>query len=194
MTQRAASCTVDVAHPEGNKILIFINRPDTNWIDYIRFDERDPTNEETIETGKVGTSKGPIPVLSGPMSCVAMKCQPAQNKSTTDIRLYFVMDNKVTEAVFAGVGPKSKLDSGWLLPDEKTTDPLSIMKGVSRNSRAIDQSSYMSSGIVKTPGGHFPYIIWQASGQATSTQYACATKDNDRVKWSLNNVSITLKT
>jgi hypothetical protein len=46
MAQRAASCTVDVGHPDGNSVFIFVNRPNTDWIDYIRFNERDPTNPD----------------------------------------------------------------------------------------------------------------------------------------------------
>ena len=175
--QRAASCTVDVAHPDGNCVFIFVNRPNTKWIDYIRVDEKDPRNPDKAQTGKIGTKGLPIEAFSGPMSCVALKTPGAQPPST-EIRLYFVQGNQLTEAVHACAGPKSDLKGGWTIPDKTTTDTLSITKSLSINSKAIDQSSYMSCG--KTLPDHLPYVIWQSSGQVASTQYASIVKMNGR--------------
>jgi hypothetical protein len=112
------------------------------------------------------------------MGCVAIKSESAQQPPTTEIHLYFVMGGLLTEAIQACAGPKSDLKGGWVVPGRTTVDTLSITKPLSNNTKAIDQSSYMSFG--KTFGGHFPYLIWQASGQANSTQYAFITKENDR--------------
>lgn len=96
----------------------------TDWIDYIRFDESDPTGTECnkAETGKIGVKGGQyIQAISGPMSCV--KCYNPQKK-TTDIRLYFVIGGALREAKLADAGSSSDLKGGWVLMPEGGADDM----------------------------------------------------------------------
>lgn len=188
MTQRAASCTVEVAHPEGNQIFIFVNRPNTDWIDYIRLDAKDPLDQQKAQAGKIGTKlTGIIKASSGPLSCIAMPCQPGPASTMFDIRLYFVANSTLVEAKLVSAGPRSDMSTGWVLTDNTRSadNSLNIMN-LNNNNRAIDQSSYMSSG--KTREGQ-PYAIWQALGQPSSTDFACFTKEG---RWTLNTLPVTL--
>jgi hypothetical protein len=179
--QRAASCTVDV----GSFVYTFINRADTGWIDFVRFNEDDPTGTKTI-TGKIGTKDKIITAQAGPLSCV--KCANSQQKDATDIRLYFVASNKLVEARLVDVtsSPDLKTDLVVPVPNVATDDTFSIVgeaNGMDNNLRAIDQSSYMSSG--RTGASRLPYVVWQASGAPNVIRYAWATTTgwkNDKLK------------
>lgn len=193
MTQRAASCTIDVYHPDGNCVFIFINRPSTDYIDYIRFDAANPTNKDKAQAGRIGSKDGQIKATSGPLCCVAMPLQPGQANTTSDIRLYFVANGTLSEARCPAAGPKSDMKNGWVLLTPGTDDTASIMNeatGVSHNSRAVDQTSYMSSGKL---GGQHPYVIWQSMGQPNSTEYAWSTKDGNQMSWTLKTLPVKLQ-
>jgi hypothetical protein len=122
---------------------------------------------------------------------VAMKTQSGKETST-DLRLYFVVNGTLREARYPCAGPKSNLKNGWVVLKENTEDRVSIMgkAGLDQNIRAIDQTSYMSSG--KTSKDHLPYIVWQVSGQATTTRFAFAAKTNDQIRWDSKALTVEL--
>ena len=191
--QRAASCTVDV----GCSVFTFINRPNTDWIDYIRFDESDPTGTERnkAETGKVGVKGGQyIQAISGPMSCV--KCYNPQKK-TTDIRLYFVIAGALREAKLVDAGSTSDLKGGWVLMQEDGPDDMlsvTSANGLDRNTRLVDQTSYMSSGKTsgKGPEHQLPYVVYQVLNEPNVIRYAWAMGTGDQIRWKNDRLPVRL--
>jgi hypothetical protein len=195
MTQRAASCTVDV----NCFVYTFINRPNTDFIDYIKFKDDEPKSVEAGKepvTGKIGTTdkngKRPIQCSTGPLSCTKI-----QNEDKSyDIRLYYVFDNKLREAKLAKVGPGSDLNFGWVATERPTDDKLNITSGLSTPQRAIDQTSYLSSGMTvpskekKEPAA--PYVIFQASGQPEFINYARASGPAGKQSWDVGSLAVKL--
>ncbi|GAB7331892.1 hypothetical protein MBLNU13_g03824t2 [Cladosporium sp. NU13] len=191
MTQRAASCTVDV----GSYVYTFINRPRTDHIDYVRFSEKDPQTggPDKAVTGKVGTSGGtPLVVQSGPLSCTKFF---NRQDSTTDIRLYFVSNSEIREAKLADVGPGSDLDGGWVVPKGKTDDRFSIMTGLVSSGREVDQTSYLTSGRTAPKDSSeppAPYVVFQAPGETEVINYARASGTGDSTRWNSGSLPVKL--
>jgi hypothetical protein len=194
MTQRAASCTVDV----NCFVYTFINRPNTDFIDYIKFKDDAPKDEgaDKAVTGKIGTTdkngKRPIQCSTGPLSCTKI-----QNEDKSyDIRLYYVFDSKIREAKLAKVGKNSDLDFGWVALERVTDDRLNIMSGLSSAQRAVDQTSYLTSGMTVPPREKkepaAPYAIFQASGQPDFINYARASGPAGKQSWDVGSLPVKL--
>lgn len=187
MTQRAASCTVNV----GSYVYTFINRPNTDHIDYVRFHESRPSTE--AQAGKVGTrGEIPISVQSGPLSCTKFF---NSEDSSADIRLYYVSNNMIKDAKLIDVGPDTDLKSAWIIPEAKT-DKLSVSV-LDRNSRMVDQTSYMASGRTaekqtepREPSA--PYVVYQSAGQPDVIKYAWASGTGNKTHWDTSTLSVTL--
>jgi len=186
MTQRAASCTVCV----GFFVYTFINRPNTNHIDYVRFFESDPATgdrKNKAVSGKIGTTerneKKPISAQSGPLSCTKFF---NDQDSSTDIRLYFVSNGFIREAKLTDVNRDSDLNGGWVVPEGESDDKLSIMNQ-GFNDRAVDQTSYLSSGKTapakESEEPPAPYVVFQASGEPEVIKYAKASGTGDDTRW-----------
>jgi hypothetical protein len=173
MSTRAISCTVEV----GGVVYTFINRPHTDHIDYVKFTEKDPQN--TAESGKIGTKGGQaISTQSGPLTCT--KFSKGSKGENSDIRLYYVSNDFIREAKLSDVGPNIDLKSAWVVTENKTDDKASIMN-LGFNARAIDQTSYMSSGRLSGPS--VPYVVFQAAGEPDVFNYARASGTGDQMRW-----------
>jgi len=199
MTQRAASCTVDVSC----WVFTFINRPNTNHIDYVKFNEKDPAKDP--QTGKIGTQGGvPIPVSSGPLSCTTF----VKDKGT-DVRLYFVSNGTIRDAKVLGLTPSTDLKSAWVLGDAKDKQSVTALDF---NSRAVDQTSYMASGRTvgnkNDPAGKqpesagkpaepreppAPYVVYQSAGQPDIIKYAWASGTGDKTHWDTSTLPVKLE-
>jgi hypothetical protein len=197
MTQRAASCTVDV----DCYVYTFINRPTTKFIDFVRFFDQDPqtTGPNKAVSGKVGIKvKGeavPILAQSGPLSCTKFVTEnKTKGTKSTDIRLYYVDNNEIREAKFVDVKPDSDLNSGWVNPpDEQPDDKLSV---VWVPNRAIDQTSYLTSGRTVPSKGKSdppaPYVIFQDAGKPEVIKYARVTGSAGDPRWESSTLPVKL--
>ncbi|KAM0710294.1 hypothetical protein Q7P35_002656 [Cladosporium inversicolor] len=183
MTQRAASCTVCV----GFFVYTFINRPNTDHIDYVRFFESDPATgdrKNKAVSGKIGTKDRPISAQSGPLSCTKFW---NEGDGSTDIRLYFVSNGVIREAKLADIAPDSDLKNGWVVPEGRSDDKLSIMTGLGFGARGVDQTSYLSTGrtVRDKESGEpaAPYVVFQASGEPEVINYARSWGKGDDTRW-----------
>jgi hypothetical protein len=198
-TQRAASCTVCV----GSFVYTFINRPNTDHIDYVRFFAPDPAtgqHSNKAVSGKIGTKddrgqKKPLSVQSGPLSCTKLSKGEGTSKETTDIRLYFVSNGSIREAKLPHVRQDSDLTSEWVVPEGQSDDKLSIMNQ-GFNNRAVDQTSYLSSGKTspakETEEPPAPYVVFQASGEPEVINYAKASGTGDDTRWTNGRLPVQL--
>lgn len=186
MAQRAASCTVNV----GSYVYTFINRPNTDHIDYVRFHETKPSTE--AESGKIGTrGEKPISVQSGPLSCTTF----FNRDNTTDIRIYYLSNGMIKDAKLLDVSKFTNLKSEWIVPDAKT-DKISVSV-LDRNTRAVDQTSYMASG--RTAGNdseprepQLPYVVYQSAGQPDVIKYAWASGTGEQTHWDTSTLPVKL--
>lgn len=192
MTQRAASCTVDV----DCYVYTFINRPNTSHIDFVRFFDQDPqtTGPNKAVTGKVGTKDKAIIAEPGPLSCTKFITEDkTKGTRSTDIRLYYVQGMEIKEAKFVNVKPDSDLKTGWVNIDESTDDRLSFML---MPDRAVDQTSYLTTGRTVPPKGTSdppaPYVIYQASGKPEVIKFARASGAADDLRWNSGTLPVKL--
>jgi hypothetical protein len=117
----------------GDYKYIFLNQPETQHIDYIRF----KTSNRDVQTGKIGTSEGQIFANEGPIDTLVYG---------QSIRLYYIGNTLKGENVVREV----KLDNA----DSDDTDPkkawtwsdedLKFENEVSINVRRVDTSSFLA--------------------------------------------------
>jgi hypothetical protein len=190
-SDRAASCTIDIA----SFVYVFINRPDTDFIDFVRFNEKDPTNSSKTKSGRVGTTSGKVTVGQGAIACVKLPSPDATDKVSTDIRLYYLSSNRIVEARLPNaLSSDTDPASAWIAsPVKGEGDKFSIVgkHGLDANTRLVDATSYLSAG--RTKNGEFPYVIFQVKGEVDYVRYAYALKkDSGDVGWKADKLEAQL--
>jgi len=147
---------------------IFLNQPDTNYIDWIRFqDPKKPTN------GKIGGDR--------------RQCRPisAYRFDDKSIRLFYT--GKISEhSPFAGFTSIRELR----LPaaDQETTNPsnwqnasqapeLTFEHEVVEQLRLSDKSSFLSLSLGNDGGMLLPAVVWKTADSSESFEYGVRKKD-----------------
>jgi hypothetical protein len=121
----------------GDYKYIFLNRPDTQHIDYIRF----KTPDDNVQPGKIGTSDRQIFTNEGPIDTLVFP-----NRS---IRLYYIgitanNDNVVREIKLDNAdSDDTDPKKAWTWSDNSDKDLLFETK-VPINNRLVDTSSFLA--------------------------------------------------
>lgn len=151
MAPKTTSSTIVV----GSYTYIFLNRPDTQHIDYIRFKSPD----DDIQTGKIGASSRQIFINEGPINTLKFP--------NGSIRLYYIgitgnNDNVVREIKLDNAdSDDTDPKSGWVWSEVSDKDVLFENK-VSINNRLVDTSSFLA---VTMKNGQ-PALSYKANNQA----------------------------
>jgi hypothetical protein len=133
MAPKTTSSTLVV----GDYKYIFLNRPDTQHIDFIRF--KSPDGD--VQTGKVGTSERQIFTNEGPIDTLVFP-----NRS---LRLYYIgitgnNDNVVREIKLDNAdSDDTDPTKAWTWSDTSDKDLIFETK-VPRNTRLVDTSSFLA--------------------------------------------------
>jgi hypothetical protein len=129
MAQKTTSSSLAV----GEYAYIFINRPDTQYIEFIRFKK-----PEQVQTGKIGRKDASIFAKEGPVDCLSF--------SDKSIRVYYIGINaqgqnlvrevKLANADSDDTDPKT----GWT----EKADDLIFEDKVDMNTRLVDPTSFLA--------------------------------------------------
>jgi hypothetical protein len=170
MAPKTTSSTLVV----GDYKYIFLNRPDTQHIDYIRFKSPD----RDVQTGKIGTSDGQITASEGPIDTLVYG---------QSIRVYYIANTSNGNNVVREI----KLDKA----DSDDTDPtkawtssggdLKFEAGVLANWRLVDASSFLAV----TSRNAQPALIFKPHGE-DKIQYIYYDTDNNKNKFIVTLLSL----
>jgi len=119
----------------GDYKYIFLNRPDTQHIDYIRFKSPD---DDSVQTGKVGTSDRKIFTNEGPIDTLVY--------ADGSVRLYYIGINADNQNVVREVklnnanSDQTDPQTAWTWTDKD----LLFENKVLTNTRLVDTSSFLA--------------------------------------------------
>lgn len=168
-SQKTTSTTIIV----GPWTYIFLNKPDTIFIEYIRF--KDPKKPQS---GKVGYPNKSVWCTSGPLDALTFGVDGSDAKS---VRLYYVgkydedtskdKDNIYVREINLENAHSDDTDPSrdWQATptDKKQSSILKFERDISKNARLADETSLLSA----TVSGQNPVVIFKAAGEEDFISY-----------------------
>ena len=139
MSKKTTSSTI----PVGDWTYVFLNRPETSHIDYIRFKTPDKA-----ETGIIGMDGQAIGSKEGPIDTLVFG-------GGTNIRLFYIADDDtVSEAKL----PNANLDDtdpkkAWAT----TGDDLTFESSISDATRTVDSTTFLAASV----NGGKPVVVYK---------------------------------
>jgi hypothetical protein len=173
MSRKTTSSTI----PLGPWTYIFLNRPETKHIDYIRF--KIPTQAETGIIGVKGTA---VPSIEGPIDTTTFGGQK-------HIRLFYISDDNIVSEAKLPDADRDDTDpkNAWILPADDVSD-LKFEKDIQEGTRTVDENVFLSASI-NSEG--YPVVTFKAkAGKKQPTQgfiQYCAWDGN---KWKTEKLDI----
>lgn len=136
MSERTTSSTVFI----NGWTYIFLNRPNTNTIDFFKFRK---AQEAASGKGEVGTAEGPLKARPGPISAIVF--------NDGSIRLYYTGPGKddsstavIREVKLPGAGEVStNAAKAWLKPEQ--APELKFEEDIAWDTRTVDATSFLSA-------------------------------------------------
>lgn len=160
--QKTTSSTIVV----GPWTYIFLNKPDTIFIEFIRF--KDP---KSAQSGKVGYPTKSVYCASGPIDAITF----GTDDGGKHIRLYYIgkyddVGTKDKDSVYVREIKLENAQSDDTDPardwqatptDKKQSSNLKFERDISKNARLADETSLLSA----TVSGGNPVVIFTAAGE-----------------------------
>lgn len=178
MTDKTTSTTLCI----GEWTYIFLNKPSTKFIDFIRF--KDPSSPAK---GVIGTlikdATSPIPCNPGPLDALTIV---TDDGSAKHIRLFYIGDDNSVKEIRLQNADAEATDpkTGWLIGGKGSSVPgLLFEKQLSIGSRTVDSSSFLSTTI----RGSRPVVVFKSAGTEDFMNYAYFDTND---KWKLEKLDI----
>jgi len=179
MSQKTTSSTLCV----GDWTYIFLNKPETKFIDFIRF--KIPTQPQT---GLVGIGGSPIVASPGPLASIVYG---TENQPEKQIRLYYINESKVIKEIKLENAQDDTTDlvKGWIATPAKGPTDLQFERAFPSGTRTVDASSFLSASSRVVSGTRVPVLSYKAATAADEAGYIAYTSYSGQ-QWAFSKLEI----